>query len=49
MISDVEHLSCACLPLVSSLEKCQVFCPFLDEGVVVALVEFLKFCIFYEY
>ena len=46
-ISDVEHLSCVCLPLVSSLEKCHVFCPFLDEGVVVALVEFLKFSIFY--
>ena len=45
MISDIEHLSCACLPLVSSLEKCQVFCPFLDQGIV-ALVEFSKFSIF---
>ena len=49
MISDVEHLSCACLPLVSSLEKRHSFCPVLDEGVVVALVQFLKFCIFYGY
>ena len=35
--------------LVSSSEKCQVSCPFLDQGVVVALVEFSKFSVFSGY